>query len=113
MHLMLTVFLAANAAAAPAPAKDDGAPGKKTFTAKCSACHGKDAKGSAAMAKMFKAKVEDLDLARAEAQKKSDAALTKTINEGKNKMPPFKGKLKDAEIADVLSYVRSLQTTTK
>jgi mono/diheme cytochrome c family protein len=60
------------------------------------------------MAKMFKAKPEELNLTTDEVAKKSDADLTKLINEGKNKMPAFKGKLKETEIADVLSYVRSL-----
>lgn len=103
MNLILTLMLAANAAAAPAPE----APGQATFAKKCTACHGKDGKGTAAMAKMFKIKPEELDLTRDEAQKKPDADLTKMVNEGKNKMPAFKGKLKDAEIADVLSYVRA------
>lgn len=107
MNMILTLMLAANAAAA-APAKAPQAPGQATFAKKCSACHGKDGKGSATMAKMFKAKVEDLDLVSEAAQKKTDAELTETINKGKNKMPSFKGKLKDAEIADALAYVRSL-----
>jgi len=107
MNLILTLALAANAAAAPAPAKAPEAPGQATFAKKCTACHGKDGKGSAAMAKMFKVKPELLNLTADEAQKKPDADLTKMINTGKDKMPAFKGKLKDAEIADVLTYIRS------
>jgi mono/diheme cytochrome c family protein len=106
MNLILTLMLAANAAAA-APAKAPQAPGQATFAKKCSACHGKDAKGSKMMAKMFKTDPENLNLTSEAARKKTDAELTKTINEGENKMPSFKGKLKDAEIAEVLSYVRS------
>ena len=107
MNLILTLMLAANAAAAPSPAKAPEVPGQAIFAKKCTACHAKDGKGSAAMAKMFKVKPEQLDLTTDESQKKSDADATKMINEGKNKMPAFKGKLKDAEIADVLSYIRS------
>jgi len=102
------LMLATNAAAAPAPAKAPDAPGQATFAKKCSACHAKDGKGSASMAKMFKVKPEELNLTTDEVVKKSDADLIKTINAGKDKMPSFKGKLKDAEIADVLAYVRSL-----
>jgi cytochrome c6 len=108
MNLIMTLMLAVNAAAAPAPTKAPEAPGQATYAKKCSACHGKDGKGSASMAKMFKVKLDDLNLTSAEASKLSDADLTKRINEGKDKMPAFKGKLKDAEIADVLAYIRSL-----
>jgi len=103
MNLILTLMLAANAAAAPI----QEVPGQATYAKKCSACHSKDGKGSAVMAKMFKVKPETLNLTTDEAQKKPDADLAKMINTGKDKMPSFKGKLKDAEIADVLSYIRS------
>lgn len=106
MNAMLTLLLAVTAASA-APAKAPEAPGQATFAKKCSACHGKDGKGSKMMAKMFKTELENLDLVSEAAQKKTDAELTETIHKGKNKMPSFKGKLKDAEITEVLSYVRA------
>ncbi|MBI5630716.1 MAG: cytochrome c [Elusimicrobia bacterium] len=84
-------------AADPAPAAK-GPDAVKLYAAKCAGCHGKDAKGS----KMFK-----LDLV-ASAAGKSETDLSKAIAEGKNKMPAFKGKLKDAEIGALASYVRSL-----
>lgn len=109
MNTIVTLLLAVNAAAAPAAApKADGA---KLFAAKCTACHAKDGKGSAAMAKMFKLKDPSvLDLTKTG---DTDAELAKTIADGRNKMPSFKGKLKDNELAALVDYVRSLAGAPK
>jgi cytochrome c6 len=108
MNALMTLLLSANAAAqAPAaPAKVDGA---KLFSTKCATCHAKDATGNPMMAKMFKADLQLMNLAAGDAIKAKDADLTKVVNDGRNKMPSFKGKLKDEEIKGVLAYVRSLQ----
>jgi cytochrome c6 len=112
MNAILTLLLAVNAAAqAPAaPAKTEGA---KIYSTKCQGCHAKDGKGNAAMAKMFKlADPAALNLTAA-VTKKTDADLVKTVNAGRGKMPSFKGKLKDAEISAVVSYVRTLSAAPK
>jgi mono/diheme cytochrome c family protein len=44
----------------------------------------------------------------AEVQKETDAELTDIISNGKDKMPKYAGKLKDAEIKDLVTYVRGL-----
>ena len=49
------------------------------------------------------------DLGSAEVQKMSDADLTSTITNGKDKMPAYKGKLTDAQISDLVKYVRTLK----
>ena len=108
MNAILTLLLAVNAAAqAPAAAaKGDTA---KLFATKCTACHAKDGKGSTAMAKMFKLKdATPLNLTAESTAKKTDAELVKVMNEGRGKMPIFKGKLKDAEIAELVAHVRTL-----
>jgi len=111
-YAMTAVLITAAAAAfAAAPAADK--PGQKLFETKCAACHNKDAKGKPAMAKMFKIDASALDLTKADTQKKSDADLAKVVTDGRNKMPIFKGKLKDAEISSVVSYVRTLQPAAK
>lgn len=74
------------------------------FKAKCAICHGADGSGNSPMGKMMKVP----DLASAEVQKRSDAELTEAITTGKNKMPPFKGKLTDEQIHSMVSYVRQL-----
>lgn len=107
MKLMTT--LAAIAVCAGFAAAGTGNPdsGRKLYQAKCAACHGKDGKGSAPMAKMFKVEPAELDLTSAQAQKKPFADIV--ANGIKDtKMPGFKGKLKDSEIADINAYLLSL-----
>jgi mono/diheme cytochrome c family protein len=41
-------------------------------------------------------------------QKTSNADLKTVVTNGKNKMPPFKGKLTDAQMDQVISYIREL-----
>ena len=108
MNAMVTLLLALNAAAqgpaAPAPA--DAA---KAFASKCAACHAKDGKGNASMAKMFKLKdAASLDLTGEATAQKTDAELAKAVAEGRGKMPSFKSKLKDAEISALVAYLRAL-----
>ncbi|MBI4376170.1 MAG: cytochrome c [Elusimicrobia bacterium] len=91
-----------------AVAADADKPGQKTYGAKCASCHGKDGKGNAAMAKMFKVTPAALDLVDKDTQGKKDEELFKLTSEGKGKMPAFKSKLSEAEIKDVLSYIRTL-----
>ena len=108
MNALLTLLLSVNVAAqtpAAAPVKVDAA---KLFAAKCTACHAKDGKGSVPMAKMFKVDPALMNLASVGIAKKPDADLSKTILEGRNKMPSFKGKLKDAEITALVAYIRAL-----
>ena len=110
MNLVLMLMLAVNAAAQTpvAPAKTDGA---KIFAAKCTACHAKDGKGSPPMAKMFKLK--DPAVLNLTLSKETDAELVKTITDGREKMPSFKGKLKDAEFAALVAYIRTLSAAPK
>lgn len=75
-----------------------------TFKAKCAACHGADGTGST-MGKKMGAH----DFTSAEVQKMSDAELTETITNGKNKMPKYGDKLKPEEIKGLVTYVRSLK----
>ncbi len=88
-------------------------PAQKNFDAQCSSCHGKDGKGKAAMAKVFKVEPAALDLADEETLKKSEGDLVKIILGGKNKMPAFKGKMSDKDAADILTYARSLKKESK
>ena len=72
-----------------------------TYKAKCAMCHGADGAGKAAMGTK--------DLGSADIQKMSDADLTTAITNGKGKMPSYKGKLTDAQIKDMVSYIRTLK----
>jgi len=104
-------FLVVGVAAIAGPgslarAADDA--GAKVYAAKCASCHGKDGKGNPAMAKVFKVEPDKLNLLADATLAKPDADLIKTTTDGSGKMPAYKGKLTDAEIAQTIAYVRSL-----
>lgn len=84
-----------------------GAPadGAALYKAKCAACHAADGTGSSPMGK----KMGLRDLGSPEVQKMTDAELTKITADGKGKMPPFKGKLSDEEIAAVVKQIRTFK----
>jgi len=72
---------------------------------RCSMCHGDSGQGNPAIAKALGAEIPDLG--SKEVQELDDAALKKVILEGKDKMQPVH--LTDTEVADVISFVRSLK----
>ena len=80
-------------------------PGQDVFKAKCAMCHGADGSASSGMGKSMGLK----PLSSPDVQKMSDADLTALINNGKGKMPAMKGKLTDAQISDVVKYVKTLK----
>lgn len=82
----------------------DKASGEKVYKAKCASCHGPDGKGETAAGKVTKAR----DICSAEVKKEADAAWTDIIVKGKNKMPSYDKKITDAEVKDVIAYMRSL-----
>lgn len=74
------------------------------YKAKCSVCHGVDAKGDTPVGKKMGIK----DLASPDVQNMSDADLTAAIADGKNKMPSYKKSLKPDQIKELVAYIRSL-----
>ena len=71
-----------------------------TYKAKCAMCHGADGKGG---------KMGTKDFASPEIKGLSDAQLTEAITKGKApKMPAYGEKLKDTEIKDLVTYIRTL-----
>jgi len=62
-------------------------------------CHGADGKGG---------KMGTKDFASPEVKSQTDAQLAEAITKGKGKMPSYEGKLKDTEIKDLVTYIRSL-----
>src|SRR5579862_2477466 len=83
-------------------AQDSGA---DTFKAQCQVCHGADGLGNTPVGKAMGARPYNAP----DVRKLSDADLTATIKNGKNKMPAFNGKLTDAQIKDLLKYIHTLQ----
>ena len=69
------------------------------FKQYCAKCHGEDGKGQTAKGKQLKAR----DFTDAEWQAdESDAALIKSVTEGKDDMPPFGKKLTPEEIESLV-----------
>ena len=97
--LLLCVLVLA--VTASTQAQDAGA----LFKAKCSACHAADGSSNGPMGKTLGAK----DLRSDEVQKQTDAQLNDSIANGMGKkMPAYKGKLTDAQIKDLVGYIRGL-----
>ena len=79
--------------------------GADTFKAKCAMCHGADGLAATPMAKTMKV----LSFKDPAMVKASDAQFIASTENGKNKMPAYKGKLTDAQIKDVVAHIRTLQ----
>jgi cytochrome c6 len=75
------------------------------YKAKCQACHGPGGMPSEGMAKSMGVK----PLGGADVQAMSDADLTSAIANGKGKMKGMKGSLTDAQIGDLVKYIRTLK----
>ena len=97
--VLFTIFVLLIAASAIA---DDGA---ATFKSKCAMCHGPDGSGNTTMGKSLKLR----PLGSADVQKQTDKDLAAIITNGKGKMPAYKGKLSDAEIAAQVAFIRTLK----
>ena len=85
---------------------------ERTWQAKCASCHGDDGKGQTAKGKEMGIK----DMTSAAWQKGlTDEKIQKGIEDGvdttvdgkKQKMDPYKDKLKPDQIADLVKYVRT------
>jgi mono/diheme cytochrome c family protein len=68
-------------------------------------CHGVDGTGNTAIGKNMKIR----SLQSPEDIKATDAELTKQTKDGVGKMQGYAGKLTDAQIQEVVSYIRTLQ----
>lgn len=79
--------------------------GEATYKAKCAMCHGADGIGNTPVGKNMNVR----SLKSPEDVKATDAELFKQTKEGVGKMPAYAGKLTDAQIQDVVAYIRTLQ----
>jgi mono/diheme cytochrome c family protein len=101
MRVLYSIGLAAVVGLFSVSAAADAA---ATYKAKCAMCHGADGKGDTAVGKKMGAH----DFASPEVAKMSDAELTTITAKGKNKMPGYEKSLKEPEIKDLVTYIRSL-----
>ena len=94
-------------------AKGDSKDGAKFFKSlRCASCHGKDGKGQGPAAKAMKIKAADWT-DKATMEKMTEDFLKdiiakggKAVNKSK-RMPAYSKRLKSAEIADLVAYIRS------
>jgi mono/diheme cytochrome c family protein len=91
----------------------DAAKGKTSFDQICASCHGPGGKGDGAAAAALNPKPRDLSN-KAYVSGLKDDYIKKLIKEGGQSvgksplMPPLGGALKDDDIENVITYVRSL-----
>lgn len=96
------MILLAASIAAPAFAQSAGA---DTYKAKCAMCHGPDGTAATPVAKAMKiVSFKDPSMVKA-----SDVEFLAAVKDGKGKMKGFAGTLSDAQIKQVVAYIRSLQ----
>jgi cytochrome c6 len=74
------------------------------YKAKCAMCHAADGTGNTPAGKSMKA----VSFSDPSVKMLSDAQLEAITKDGKGKMPAYKGKLTDAQIHDLIAYVRTL-----
>lgn len=79
--------------------------GEATYKAKCQMCHGATGAGDTPAGKSMKVK----SFSDPEVAKMSDAALIGITKNGSGKMPAYKDKLTDAQIKEVVAYIRTLE----
>lgn len=75
------------------------------YKAKCAVCHAADGSGNTPAGK----KMDVQDFKAPEIAKLTDQVLFEITKKGKGKMPAYDGKLTDAQINDLVKYIRSLE----
>jgi mono/diheme cytochrome c family protein len=75
------------------------------YKAKCAMCHGADGAGNTPAGKSMGAK----DFRAPAVVSETDAQLQGVIENGRNKMPAYQGKLTAADVGGLVKYIRQLQ----
>jgi mono/diheme cytochrome c family protein len=91
-------------AASPAAPVDDLAAARTSYQKNCEACHAENGEGGPVKTPQKEIKVPSLKSEHAKSR--TDEQLTKMITSGEEEMPGFKDKLSQAEIADMVKFVR-------
>jgi mono/diheme cytochrome c family protein len=90
-------------------AQEKSSAGESIFKNKCVLCHGPDGSGQTPLGKQLQA----ANLGSKEVQKQSNAELHKIVHDGRANMPSFAEQLSDAEITQVIQYVRQFGKAAK
>ena len=86
-----------------------GQDGGEIYKSKCERCHGADGQSHTFEGRMTKAPV----LSDPKVSALADADLIAVVKDGKKKMPSFRKKLTDDQIAAVVAYMRTLPAPGK
>ena len=111
LGLLVVVFFGASYQRAAAAS--DAKAGRQVHVSNCQRCHGPQGKGDGPAGKLLKTKPADWTN-KQKMSGLSDDYLYKIISGGGGSagkstlMPAFKGKLSDAQIRDVIAFIRSL-----
>lgn len=111
LGLLVVVFFGASYQRASAAS--DAKAGRQVHVSNCQRCHGPQGKGDGPAGKLLKTKPADWTN-KQKMSGLSDDYLIKIISGGGGSvgkstlMPAFKGKLSDAQIRDVIAFIRSL-----
>jgi mono/diheme cytochrome c family protein len=90
-----TTALIANPVSAP-PTSPDEAAGRHIFSVNCAHCHGDDATGD--------------ECPNLHGLRKSNERIARLVTEGiKGEMPSFRKKLDDAQVGQLIAYLRTLR----
>jgi len=108
-----TAALVAGLAVTASAAEKTPLTGVQLLVKNCQACHAKDGTGNPKMLKTLKADAAALNLVDDPSKKKTDAELTAAVTDGvpKTKMASFKKKFSAEQIAGLVAYIRTLQST--
>jgi|SRR5580692_9230732 cytochrome c6 len=104
MNFSFSAFTAVLALVLIAPSAVRAQSAAATYKSKCAGCHGADGKGNTAPAKALGAH----DFSSEQVTKESDTNLIAIVTAGKNKMPGYGKSLKEADIKDLVAYVREV-----
>ena len=105
--LATLVLIAAASPAAPAATAtpDPLAGAQANFTKNCEPCHGPQGEGG--LVKVDNKQIKVPSLKSDHAIKHTDDQIAKMITNGEEAMPAFKDKMSQAEISDMVKYVRT------
>jgi mono/diheme cytochrome c family protein len=105
----LAVLASVQATPAEAPRGNPEA-GKKIYLESCQSCHGPMGKGDSDMAAYLTP--PPANLTAQSTQSKTDAELRKIILEGRagTAMTGFEGAFEEAQLKDLIAYIRSIQS---
>ena len=102
INRFFVLALSVSLCAVPASAADTSA--ADLYKSKCQGCHGAGGKATAIGKKLGAKDFQDPDVV-----KLTEADLVKVTEEGKNKMPAYKGKLTDDQIKALAGYIKEMK----